>query len=136
MTISRVALPSLLPQKTSQPTVRHNRNARLGAGVAAVAWPAAPDSWAGGTISHAAVATSLELRRSNLAMLTDTTLASPAYSEANVLQRRADGLLAQARDAVKHVAGQRPAPGTFTRAPCIVSDTKRTASIIPRMVFS
>ncbi len=65
----------------------------------------APDSWAGATISHAAVAASLGLLRGNLAMLTDTTLAAPAYSEAKVIQRRADGLLAQVRAAVKHVAG-------------------------------
>ena len=65
----------------------------------------APDSWAGATISHAAVGAALGLLRGNLAMLTDATLAAPAYSEAKVIQRRADGLLAEARDAVKHVAG-------------------------------
>ena len=65
----------------------------------------APDSWAGATIAHAAVGAALGLLRGNLAMLTDATLSAAAYSEAKVIQRRADGLLAQARDAVKHVAG-------------------------------
>ena len=65
----------------------------------------APDSWAGATIAHAAVSASLGLLRGNLAMLCDPALATGARAEARSIQHRANALLRQARDAVRHVAG-------------------------------
>jgi len=45
------------------------------------------------------------LLRSNLAMLSDSTLAHAAREEAETIQHRANALLDTARIAVKHVAG-------------------------------
>ncbi len=89
------------------------RIARLSADVLALAVEAAesgdkvtaPDAWAGATIAHAAMTAALGLLRGNLAMLADVTLAHAPHSEAKSLTHRADALLAQARAAVKHVAG-------------------------------
>ncbi len=89
------------------------RIARLAADVLALAVEAAqagdnvtaPDAWAGATIAHAAITAALGLLRGNLAMLADQTLSHAAHNEAKSLTHRAEGLLAQARTAVKHVAG-------------------------------
>ena len=89
------------------------RIARLAADVLALAVDSAeggdhvtaPDSWAGANIAHAAVSAALGLLRGNLAMLSDTRLGHSAHDAARSLRHRADDLLAQARVAVKHVAG-------------------------------
>ncbi len=65
----------------------------------------APDAWTGATLAQAAVSAALGLLRSNLAMLSDTTLAHAAHGEATSLQNRANDLLDTARVAVRHVAG-------------------------------
>ena len=65
----------------------------------------APDAWTGATLAHAAVSAALGLLRSNLAMLSDTTLAHAAQDEARALQHRANDLLDATRVAVRHVAG-------------------------------
>ena len=89
------------------------RIARLAADVLALAVESAeggdhvtaPDAWAGANIAHAAASAALGLLRGNLAMLSDTSLAHSAHDAAKALRHRADDLLAQARVAVKHVAG-------------------------------
>lgn len=89
------------------------RIARLAADVLALAVEAAqlgdhvtaPDAWAGATIAHAAVSAALGLVRGNLAMLADSTLAVAPRAEAQSIVAAANVLLAQARAAVKHVAG-------------------------------
>jgi len=65
----------------------------------------APDAWTGASLAHAAVSAALGLLRSNLAMLSDSTLAHAAREEAETIQHRANALLDTARIAVKHVAG-------------------------------
>jgi glutamate formiminotransferase/formiminotetrahydrofolate cyclodeaminase len=88
------------------------RIARLAADVLALATESAergdhvtaPDAWTGASIAHAAVTAALGLLRGNLAMLGDSTLARTPLDHAKALQHRADGLLAQSRVAVKHVA--------------------------------
>ena len=65
----------------------------------------APDAWTGASIAYAAVNASLGLVRGNLAMLSDSTLAQAPLDEARTMQHRADALLEQARNAVRHVAG-------------------------------
>ncbi len=89
------------------------RIARLAADVLALAAESAqrgdhvtaPDAWAGATIAHAAVNAALGLMRGNLAMLADSTLAAAPRAEAHAIAARADAGLAEARAAVKHVAG-------------------------------